>query len=321
MVRRFRKNERGVALLAVLLGVALMTLVVVDFAMTSGLGFVSAANQANELRAYYMARSGISVGLAMLAQDERAKTQAPASSTSGTAPETLGDAWAAAIPTVGLEGGNVSVSIVDEARKININQMVVNGAPNQRSMAQVERLFTILDVDTALIPGIVQWITPASATAGGGGADYYMGLRPPYQPRGGPMPTIADLQMVKGINEAVFNRLRPFLTVMPENQVNINTASPQVIAALEPELTEDQQIVEEIITERQLRPFSKVTDLINDIPAVATFGTRLTQDVTVNSKFFTITGMGTYSNARKIVTATFHRETTGIGTLQNWHED
>jgi len=177
MVRRFRKNERGVALLAVLLGVALMTLVVVDFAMTSGLGFVSAANQANELRAYYMARSGISVGLAMLAQDERAKTQAPASSTSGTAPETLSDAWATAVPTVGLEGGNVSVSIVDEARKLNINQMVVNGAPNQRSMAQVERLFTILDVDTALIPGIVQWITPASATAGGGGADYYMGLR------------------------------------------------------------------------------------------------------------------------------------------------
>ena len=46
MVTRLRKNERGVALLAVLLGMALMTLVVVDFAMTSGLGFVEAANQA-----------------------------------------------------------------------------------------------------------------------------------------------------------------------------------------------------------------------------------------------------------------------------------
>jgi hypothetical protein len=31
--------------------------------------------------------------------------------------------------------------------------------------------------------------------------------------------------------------------------------------------------------------------------------------------------MGTYSNARKIVTATFHRENTGVGTLENWHED
>jgi general secretion pathway protein K len=321
MVRRFRKSERGVALLAVLLGVALMTLVVVDFAMTSGLGFVSAANQANELRAYYMARSAISVGLAILAQDERGKTQGPTSLASGTPPETLSDAWATQLPSVGLEGGNVSVSIVDEARKLNINQMVVNGAPNERAIARVQRLFTILDVNTALIPGIVQWITPANATAGGGGADYYLGLRPPYEPRGGPMPTIADLQLVKGINEAVFNRLRPFLTVMPEATVNINTASPQVIASLEPELTEDQKVVEEIVMARQLRPFSKVTDLVNDIPSVATFGTRLSQDLTTNSKFFTITGMGTYSNARKIVTATFHRENTGVGTLENWHED
>ena len=63
MVTMLRRNERGVAMLAVLLGVALMTLIVVDFAMTSGLGFVSAANQANELRAGYLARSGINVGL------------------------------------------------------------------------------------------------------------------------------------------------------------------------------------------------------------------------------------------------------------------
>jgi len=69
MVTRLRKNERGVALLAVLLGIALMTLVVVDFAMTSGLGFVEAANQANELRASYLARSAIGVGLGLLAVD------------------------------------------------------------------------------------------------------------------------------------------------------------------------------------------------------------------------------------------------------------
>ena len=67
MVTQLRKKDRGVALLAVLLGIALMTLVVMDFAMTSGLGFVSAANQANELRAGYLARSGINVGLGLLA--------------------------------------------------------------------------------------------------------------------------------------------------------------------------------------------------------------------------------------------------------------
>ena len=317
MVSPHRKSERGVALLAVLLGIALMTLVVVDFAMTSGLGFVSAANQANELRAYYLARSGVNIGLGMLAADARADAH------SDSPTDTLNDAWAMAFPTMPLEGGNVSLSIVDETRKLNINAMVdQNGTPNQAAIQRVQRLFTILNVDTALIAGIVQWITPGGPNAiGGGGADYYLALRPPYQPRGGPMPTIADLQLVKGINEAVFNRLRPFLTVMPENQVNANTASPQVLASLEPELMEDQKIVEEIIMQREVRPYSKVTDVVNDIPGVAPFGTRLTQVLTTRSQYFTISGMGTYADARKVIAATFHREQTGIGTLTNWHED
>src|SRR5271168_4950337 len=96
MVRHLQKSERGVALLAVLLGVALMTLVVVDFALTSGLGFVSAANQANELRAYYLARSAVSIGLGLLAADERAKQQA--AGTGGTQCESLNDAWASPFP-------------------------------------------------------------------------------------------------------------------------------------------------------------------------------------------------------------------------------
>ena len=41
----------------------------------------------------------------------------------------------------------------------------------------------------------------------------------------------------------------------------------------------------------------------------------------MRSQYFTITGTGTYAGARKIITATFHRETTGIGTLAAWHED
>src|SRR5258708_27141211 len=62
MVKRLRKSERGVALLAVLLGIALMTFVVVDFAMTSGLGFVLAAQHANELRASYLAPAAGKIG-------------------------------------------------------------------------------------------------------------------------------------------------------------------------------------------------------------------------------------------------------------------
>jgi len=41
------RDERGVALLATMLAIALMTLIVVDFTSSSALGYHSAANQAN----------------------------------------------------------------------------------------------------------------------------------------------------------------------------------------------------------------------------------------------------------------------------------
>jgi general secretion pathway protein K len=333
MVARRRKNERGVALLAVLLGIAMMTLIVVDFALTSGLGFVSAANQANELRAGFLARSGVNIGLGLLAADARSKMQAltqtqPQTPDNGQPPaqvqipcESLNDVWAVPFPSMRLEGGSVSLTIVDEARKLNINSMANQQGPKPQAILKMQRLFTILDVNTDLVQGIIDWITPGGANApGGGSGDFYLGLKPPYQPRYGPMPTIGDLQMVKGFNEAIFNRVSPFLTVMPETAVNANTASPQVLASLEPELMEDQKLVQEIIEDRAIRPFTQPTDIMN-LPGFQQVGQRLSRDVQLRSQFFTIAGTGTYAGARKIINATFHREANGIGTMAAWHED
>ncbi|MDO8432966.1 MAG: type II secretion system minor pseudopilin GspK [Candidatus Binatus sp.] len=317
MVTRLKKNERGIALLAVLLGIALMTMLVVDFAMSAGLGYVSAANQANELRAYYLARSGISVGIALLAADARAQTQTESPA------DSLLDRWAMPFPPMPLEGGVVSLSVVDEARKLAINSLIDpnKGVPNAAAVQRLMRLFTILGVSPDLVPAILDWTDPDETDSPGGAeANYYLSLRPPYQPRNGPMPTLGDLRMVRGVSEAVYNRIAPFLTVMPELQVNANTASPQVLASLEPELMEDPKIVEQIMAVRLVQPFTKVTDVAN-LPSVGTIGTRLTQDITTRSQFFTIRGMGIFAGARKTVSATFHREQNGTGTLATWNED
>jgi general secretion pathway protein K len=234
----------------------------------------------------------------------------------------LSDVWAVPFPPMSLEGGTVSLTIVDEARKINLNSMVgQNGALNQAAIGKVQRLFTILDVNVDLVQGIIDWITPNNGgEPADGSSEYYLGLKPPYQPRYGAMPTIADLSMVQGFNEAIFNRVSPFLTVMPETAVNANTAAPQVLAALEPELTEDQKMVQEILEARAIRPFTQPTDIMN-LPDLSAVAQKLSTDVVMRSQFFTIYGIGTYAGARKIITATFHRETNGIGTMAAWHED
>jgi general secretion pathway protein K len=316
MVRTKLKNERGVALLAVLMGIALMTLIVVDFAMSAGIGFVSAANQANELRSYYLARSAVNVGLARLAQDTRldARAQTPFDS--------LEDAWAIQFPPIPVDGGVVAMSIVDETSKLSVNALVDNsGKINQPAIQRMTRLFAILGINPDVLAAIVDWIDADNIESPGGAeSDYYLGLRPPYQPRNGPMPTIGDLKMVKGINEAAFNRLRPFLTVMPDTQVNANTARAEVLASLADETMEDPKIVQAIIAARAARPFENVTDVAN-LPEIGTIGTKLTQAITTRSQYFTITGVGTFAGARKMINATFHREQAGNGTLEYWQEE
>ncbi len=331
------KNERGIALLATMLAVALMTIIVVDFTSSSALGYLSAANHANEIRAAYLARSGISVGLALLAQDTRAQqAQAAAAGGNGTTAQgqpfdSFASVWALPFPPMPVEGGTIQLSVVDEARKFNINKLINNtptpganpntvGQINIDAVQQLTRLCLILGVPVQLVPCVLDWLDRDSIESPNGAeADFYLKLRPPYEPRNGPMPTLGDLRLVKGVDDATFAKLRNFLTVAPETGVNPNTASPEVLACLEPELTQDPNIVKAIIQARAIRPFSMVTDISN-LPGVSGVQ-KLSKDLTLRGQYFTITGVGNYAGARRLVTAAFRRNPDGTAFLGSWQEE
>jgi general secretion pathway protein K len=318
MVKNRTTNPRGVALLVVLLGVALMTLIVIDFGTTAALGYLSAANQANELRAYFLARSSVAVGLGLLAEDSRMDA------VMRTPYDSLNDVWAAPFPAVNVDGGIASVSIIDETRKLNINQLVnrTTGEIDPQYAMVLERLFSILNIPPEIIPALADWIDADSIPAPQGGAemDYYLRLVPPYAPRNGFMPTIGDLKMVRGVDDSIFHRLLPFVTVVPEMQVNANTAPPEVLAALSPKLFASPDLIKAIVTARMIRPFSNLTD-VGNIPGLGQNITGLSKVLTTRSNFFTINGMGTFAGARKLVHSTFRRQPNGKGLLISWQED
>jgi len=295
MVRRVTKSERGVALLATLMAVALMTILVVDFTSSSALGYRSAANQANELRAEYLARSAVNVGLALLAKQARMNTASQQSFYALTQP------WAMPFPPVPMDGGTATVSIVDEARKFNINSIVnqrTGAVMQQPYLPMLQRLFAILEIDPQIIPAIIDWLDPDSVESPGGGAeaDYYMRLTPPYEPRNGPMPTIGDLR------------------------ININTAPPELIAALSENLARDDSLVKEILAARLREPFQNLTDLGNLAGAGEDFN-KIATLLNITSSYFTITGVGTYAGTRRFVYATFRSNLNGTAVLVGWNED
>jgi general secretion pathway protein K len=357
------KNERGVALLATMFAIALMTIIVVDFTSSSALGYLSAANHANEIRASYLARSGINIGLALIAQDSRAQA-AQAGSTGGSARSQVFDSfasvWAIPFPPMPVNGGTIQLSVVDEGRKFNINKLLntrgtglggpgatpspVPGTPpgsplstngqadpnaqatplpqiDPNAVQQLTRLVAILGLSPDIVPPIVDWLDPDSVDSPGGAeADYYLRLIPPYEPRNGPMPTLGDLRLVRGVDDATFMKLRNYLTVAPTTAVNANTASPEVLACLEPELMQDPHIVQAIVQARDVRPFTNATDLYN-VPGVGGQQSKLTKDLTTRSDYFTISAMGMFGGARKLVFAAFRRNGDGTATLGSWQED
>jgi general secretion pathway protein K len=316
MVGAAKKSERGVALLVTMMALALMTMLVMDFTTAASLGYRSAAGGANELRAEYLARSAISVGLSLLSTDAQQDALAK------TPHDGLDEPWAQPYPPVPLGGGMARVSIVDEARKIDINLLINprTGQPNPIYIGIVERLFTSLGVSPTLVPAIVDWLDPDSIESPGGAeADYYMRLIPPYEPRNGPMPTIGDLRMIRGVDDATFFRLQQFLTAAPEPRVNINTAPPEVIAALLPQLSNDTSMVKQIIQTRTVQPFLMITD-VGNLAGLGDSANALMRLITTRSAYFTLTGIGVFGNARRRVTSTFRRNANGTSMLASWQE-
>jgi general secretion pathway protein K len=316
MVGAARKSERGVALLVTMMALALMTLLVMDFTTSASLGYRSAAGQANELRAEYLARSAINVGLSLLSTDAQQDALAK------TPHDGLDEPWAQPYPPVPLGGGAAQIAIADEARKIDINLLMNprTGQANPIYVAIVERLFTNIGVDPAIVPAIVDWLDPDSIESPGGAeSDYYLRLLPPYEPRNGPMPTIGDLRMIRGVDDATFLRLQQFLTASPEPRVNINTASPEVIAALLPELSDNTSMVKEIIQARTVQPFLMITD-VGNLAGLGNVATPLMKLITTRSAYFTLTGVGVFANSRRRIIGTFRRNANGTAMLASWQE-
>ncbi|HLH76360.1 MAG TPA: type II secretion system minor pseudopilin GspK [Candidatus Binataceae bacterium] len=312
-----RDGQRGVALLTTLFAMVLITVMVMDFAATASHAERAAANQANSLRAYYLARSAVTIGMALLVQNARM-----AMASNAPQVDSFLSSWALPYPPLPIAGGWASVSIVDDARKIDINQLVgANGQVNPQYALIVGTLLDTVGAPLSLLPALIDWIDPDSVTTPGGAeADFYMQLMPPYAPRNGPMPTIGDLSMVRGVTPALFERLRNFITTAPTSQININTAPPQVLIAAAPQLAQTSGALQEIMQVRLTQPFTDPSQ-ISQLSSVSNMASNLPSLFTVRSDYFTITGLGSFAGARTFVYATVRRNGIAPVLLLNWSED
>ena len=119
--------------------------------------------------------------------------------------------------------------VIDEERKLNINR-----ANPWTVKPLIEK---VLGVDSAqaldLAEAIYKWRQPLSAQARDISFEKNnQDSAHVNSPKSEPYEHIDALLFVRGINKLVYDKLVPYLTVYTDGQVNINTASAEVLAAL-----------------------------------------------------------------------------------------
>ncbi len=301
------KNEKGFALLLSLLIVFLLVVIIfeTDFQIRADLR--AAGNFRDDLKAYYLSRSGISAGEALLIDDAK----------NSSTYDALNELWAAPIPEYPLGDGSLSGFIVDEERKINLNFLIRENAGRQtvapERKDQLLRLFTLLQVNPDLVDSIIDWIdSDDEPLPFGAETPSYQALDPGYSAKNDRMTTLSELRMVRGITPEIYNIISPYLTVYGAGKLNVNTADPLVLQSIDDGIdeTEARRIIEK-------RPFEQANgqDFKNELPADVDGRIRTDDRInwfTIRSQYFSLVSNGQVNNTRKTTRAIILRN--GIQT-------
>lgn len=258
MMRKHRiKKEGGSALLLTLLVITILTGLTLAFSEESAMELDLASYAKDSHHAYEMARSGVNLALAMLHQDKDQDM------------DSHREAWARfgtdPFPDELPEDIHFSGSITDESGKININALIdEEGKIDMLREAQLRRLFRTLNLVEEMADPLFDWLDEDDVQRlEGAESDFYQGLSSPYRCPNGPLITIGQLFLVKGmyeVNGSDDNRkLLDYLTIYSDGKVNINTAPKEVLECLSNKM--DTTIAEAIVAFRRDGDFTKKEDL------------------------------------------------------------
>ena len=291
MTRR-RENEKGIALLVTLLILVLVVALVHEVFRIGAQSAQTGAYGRDSIRCLLLAEGGTGAARIVLRIDARDNQY-----------DTLDEIWSRAALPITLGEGEVSVTIEDEERKIDLNRLMLpNGnAPDERRLAVFQRLLDTLGIDRAIADAVVDWLdNDENPRVGGAESSYYLGLPNPYRAKNDLFDTIGELRLVRGVTADVFEKLLPFVTVSSSGMVNINTAPKEVLMSLSAgkDLAEggaiDSKTADEIIAYRVDHPFTVASQIGNVSPFLRDLYARtlIREILDVRSTYFHVRSSG-----------------------------
>jgi len=300
-------GQRGAALLIVLLITGLATVLAVSLVSSQQVQIRRTANVLAAGQAYWLALGVESFAARVLTSDlQDGKT------------DHLGEGWAMGLFPTQVEGGVVSGYLEDLQGRFNLNNLTAKNADFQaHSRKQFQRLLSLCNLDVELVQAVEDWVDedieprfPAGAEDG-----IYGGLTPPYRAANGEMASPTELRLVNGLDAAGFACLEPLVCVLPDTTyVNVNTASPMILASLTEEDKFSLADAEALVAKRGDEGYESVAVFLQEAGLVGA-GVQA-QFLAVASSYFVARSRVELGNTSMLLHSVLHRKGQGVEVIR-----
>jgi competence ComEA-like helix-hairpin-helix protein len=183
-------RSKASILVGLLWCLALLSIAVLGVLHTARMDLLIVKHYGDRIQAHYLALAGVERAKALLYRDSVGRRQTGKNHTGALFDD------AADFRDTPLGRGRIRVfhgspavyGVSDEESRLNVNT------------TPPEILSKIQGMSAQIVAAIVDWRGAGQpVSAGGAGADYYSSLSPPYVPRNGPLQTVRELLMVRGV--------------------------------------------------------------------------------------------------------------------------
>lgn len=282
------RAERGAAVVMAMLVVAVAATLVTGAFWRQGVIARQAENELSFAQAKWLMRGAIDWASVILAEDARTSRV-----------DHAGEPWAVPLADTLLNADDgrdpvyLAGIIRDEQAKFNLRNLVGPKGVIPHELEALQRLFALVGVSESLADPIAERVL---ATVPGEGGRKQVELA---------LGAIDDLLGLEDISAATIERLRPFVTVLPQpTPVNANTAPAEVLAArIENLALADAR---RLTASRDRAYFKDRTDVLNRIAELKVKASDA--EIAVATQFFSVDGTVTYRRARLRTQALLRRE-------------
>jgi general secretion pathway protein K len=224
-----RGRQRGVALLAAVLVVALATILIAALLDRSEATFARTRNTLRAEQGWELMRGVEGWAADALRQDFQNEPGI----------DSAEDMWAQQLPPIDLPGVRIFARLRQASGCLNLNDLHHDGADDEVAIARMERLLRALKLNPAIAAQIADWIDADPNQRQQGAEDSaYATRRPPYRAANRPFVHVSELRLLAAMTPESYSALAPHVCALPAGSaLNLNFAGEAVWMSLAEQIT------------------------------------------------------------------------------------